>query len=204
MILTFFKRLAWPSNEILGPLAGLSIPKDISLGNQTFFCGADTEMCSLVLGWEKEKSWVKISVLEGAESAKGKVSKQGVKSDVLLTFCLISILSIWTTKFCFSEMVEVRTELEQFPAACWLALGLVLFYFSFFLLAAGGDSAVDSGHVADTWCCLMEDYHPIAGWFLENALCCTDSVRKGPECKYLIWKQMLLWGNPSGEVVLLL
>lgn len=94
MILTFFKRLAWPSNEILGPLAGLSIPKDISLGNQTFLCGADTEMCSLVLGWEKEKSWVKISVLEGAESAKGKVSKQGVKSDVLLTFCLISILSI--------------------------------------------------------------------------------------------------------------
>lgn len=202
----------WPSSKgLLGPamrfwghLLGWAFPKIFLWVIRHSSAGADTEMCSLVLGWEKEKSWVKISVLEGAESAKGKVSKQGVKSDVLLTFCLISILSIWSAKFCFSEMVEVRTELGQFPAACWLALGLVLFFFSFFLLAAGGDSAVDSGHVADTWCCLMEDYHPIAGWFLENALCCTDSVRKGPECKYLIWKQMLLWGNPSGEIVLLL
>lgn len=136
----------WPSSKgLLGPamrfwghLLGWAFPKTFLWVIRHSSAGADTEMCSLVLGWEKEKSWVKISVLEGAESAKGKVSKQGVKSDVLLTFCLISILSIWSAKFCFSEMVEVRTELGQFPAACWLALGLVLFYFSFFLLAAAG------------------------------------------------------------------
>lgn len=60
-------------------------------------------MYSLVLGWEKEKSWVKISILELAEGAKGRVTKQGVSSDILLTFCLVIILSIWSTKFWFSD-----------------------------------------------------------------------------------------------------
>lgn len=89
-------------------------------------------------------------------------------------------------------------SLGQFPAACWLALSLVFVLFLLFPLCSRR-AAVDLRHVASTWCCLVEDYHPIRGWFLENALCCTASREKGPEWKYLIWKEMLLWGKPSGD-----
>lgn len=65
--------------------------------------GAATEMYSLVLCREMEKSWVKISVRELAEGTKGRVTQQGVSSDILLTFCLVIILSIWSTKFWFSD-----------------------------------------------------------------------------------------------------
>lgn len=53
---------------------------------------------------------MKISVLEDVEGGKGRVTEQRVRSDILLTFCLIIIPSIWSTKFCFSEMVGVRAE----------------------------------------------------------------------------------------------
>lgn len=103
MLLTIFKRLVLAQQQDFGatcwaehsqrlPKTFLWVVRDSSAGNAT-------EMCSMVLGWEKEKSWVKISVLEDAEGAKGRVTVWGVRSDILLTFCLIIILSIWSTKF---------------------------------------------------------------------------------------------------------
>lgn len=58
-------------------------------------------------------------------------------------------------------------------------------------------AAVDSEQVAYTWCCLREDYRPIIGWFLKNALCCRASMGEGPECKYLVRKEVLRRGEPS-------
>lgn len=100
-------------------------------------------------------------MLEDAEGAKGRITKQGVRSGVL-PYCLIGTPSTWSTKFCFSQIVEVRTE---FRADCHCLLvgtwpGFVLFLL---LHLHSRRAAVDSGRVGNTWCCLMEDYHPITG-----------------------------------------
>lgn len=46
---------------------------------------AATEICSLVLVCEEGKSWMKFGMLEDAEGAKGRVTKQRVRAGILLT-----------------------------------------------------------------------------------------------------------------------
>lgn len=127
----------WPSSKgLLGPEMRFCwaehsrrLPKTLLWEIRDSSGAAPTEVCSLVLGCGKGKIWVKISVLEDAERAKGRVTKQGVRSDTLLSLCLISILSIWSTKFSFSEMVEVETEFKAISSCLLIGScpGFVLF-----------------------------------------------------------------------------
>lgn len=88
----------------------------------------------------------------------------------------------------------MRTEFRA-VSSC-LLVGIWPGFVLFLLPLHSRRAAVDSEHVANACCCLVEDYHPITGWCLENALCCRASMGERPESECLIRKEMLRWGKP--------
>lgn len=195
---SIFKGLAWPGNGILGLSSGLRIPegpKDASLDNQRFCCCA----ChgNMLIGpclWEEKKLDKNVHAERCWGNREGY--KAGGEIRYCSSYCLVSTPSIWPTKFRFSQTVEERTEFR--PFSIYLLVGTWPGFVLFLLLPLRSRSvAMDSEHVADTWCCLMEDYHPITRWFLENALCCKASKANRPECECFIRKEMFRWGKPS-------
>lgn len=106
----FSKGLLAPAMRFWGHLLGWAFPRtpeDTSLGNRRFLCSSCRR--NVLIGawlWEGKE----LGENQCAEGAKGRIMMQGSDKIPCSPLCLISIPSIWSTKFFFSEMVEVRTE----------------------------------------------------------------------------------------------
>lgn len=155
--------------------AFLKAPKETSLGNQRSpCCGCHRNMFMAPCLWGG-KELGEIWHAGGCWGSKGESYKAGGEIRYLAHPIAWSAPPVSGLQSCFSQAVEVRTEFRAVSSCLLVGTwpGFVLFLL---LHLHSREAAVDSEHVANTWCCLLEDYHPITGWFLENALCCRASV----------------------------